>query len=149
MPLALPRSPVSPVELEHEARDDHATRDLEGHPPDDVHLVPSVRVESRVVQLLSIEKLLHLGAWGHSPHPVTQRQQAAVTSQPPALSHPTLGSPTSLRSLPIPSSSISTCPLGHPPMPPWPVPQPLTCSAPPSLWPSPAPALVPGLCGGP
>lgn len=43
--LSPPPSWDSPVELEHETCDDHATRDLEGHPPDDIHLLPSVRVE--------------------------------------------------------------------------------------------------------
>lgn len=63
--LSPPPSWDSPVELEHETCDDHATRDLEGHPPDDIHLLPSVRVEGGVIKLLSIQELLHLSARGH------------------------------------------------------------------------------------
>lgn len=35
----------SPVELEHAAGEGHAPRHLEGHPPDEVHLLAAVRVE--------------------------------------------------------------------------------------------------------
>lgn len=67
-------SRVPPVELEHEACDDHAARNLEGHPSNDIHLLPGVRVEGRVIQLLGIQQLLCLGAWGHDPHPITPGQ---------------------------------------------------------------------------
>lgn len=105
----LPCSRVPPVKLEHEACDDHATRDLEGHPPNDVHLLPSVRVEGWVIQLLGIEQLLHLGAWGHNPHPAIQRQKAEL---PPRPQSSALTFPSFLRSLPMPSSSVSTSSLG-------------------------------------
>lgn len=39
----VPRS--SPIELEHAASDGHAPRHLEGHPPNEVHLLTAVRVE--------------------------------------------------------------------------------------------------------
>jgi len=45
----------SPVELEHAAGEGHAPWHLEGHPPDEVHLLAAVRVEGRVVQLLGVE----------------------------------------------------------------------------------------------
>lgn len=56
-------SPVQvPVELQHEAGDGHASRDLEGHAADEVHAVARVWVEGRVVQLLGIVELLLCGA---------------------------------------------------------------------------------------
>lgn len=51
-----------PVELQHEAGDGHASRDLEGHAADEVHAVPCVWVEGRVVQLLGVVELLLCGA---------------------------------------------------------------------------------------
>lgn len=65
-----------PVELQHEAGDGHAARDLERHAADEVHAVSRVRVEGRVVQLLGVVELLLCGARrggpcpaGHQKHP--------------------------------------------------------------------------------
>ena len=58
-----------PVELQHAAGDGHASGHLEGHAADEVHAVPCVRVEGRVVQLLSKVELLLGGAGGDGSGP--------------------------------------------------------------------------------
>ena len=54
-----------PVKLQHAACDGHAPGDLEGHAADDVHAVPCVRVEGRVVELLGVVELLLWGSRGN------------------------------------------------------------------------------------
>lgn len=66
-------TPAVPVELQHEARDGHASGHLEGHAADEVHAVSRVGVEGRVVQLLCIVELLLCGAWGDGPGPAGQK----------------------------------------------------------------------------
>lgn len=63
-----------PVELQHEAGDGHASRDLERHAADEVHAVSGVGVESRVVQLFGIVELLLCGSWGDGPCPAGQQK---------------------------------------------------------------------------
>lgn len=63
---------VEPVELQHEASDGHPTRDLERHAPNQVHAIPRVWVEGRVVQLLGIVQLLLRGAGGDGACPAGQ-----------------------------------------------------------------------------
>lgn len=58
-----------PVELQHEAGDGHASRDLEGHAADEVHALARVGVEGRVVQLLGVVELLLGGARGDGARP--------------------------------------------------------------------------------
>lgn len=61
-----------PVELQHEAGDGHASRDLEGHAADEVHAVSGVGVEGRVVQLLGVVELFLCGAGGDRSRPREQ-----------------------------------------------------------------------------
>jgi len=76
---------VVPVELQHAACDGHATGDLEGHSPDDVHAVARVRVEGGVVQLLGVVELLLWRSWGDGARPAGGDEQTFT------FRHPTLG----------------------------------------------------------
>lgn len=97
---------LPPIELEHEACDDHATRDLEGHAPNDVHLVTGVRVEGRVIELLGIQQLLTRSSGGYRTQP-GPRTRHRMTSWHPTrcISH----------CLPSPSPSVPTSSQGHHP----------------------------------
>lgn len=66
---------VEPVELQHEAGDGHPSGDLERHAPDQVHAIPRVRVEGRVVQLLGVVQLLLRGAGRDGARPAGQQPQ--------------------------------------------------------------------------
>lgn len=68
-----------PIELEHEAGDSHASRDLEGHASDKVHAVSRVWMESRVIKLLCVVELLLGGTWRNGPRP-ENHQQDKITS---------------------------------------------------------------------
>lgn len=67
--------PVEPVELQHEAGNGHPTGDLERHAANQVHAIPRVWVEGRVVQLLGVVQLLLRSARGDGARPAGQQPQ--------------------------------------------------------------------------
>lgn len=66
---------VEPVELQHEAGNGHPTGDLERHAPNQIHAVPRVWVEGRVVQLLGVVQLLLRSAGGDRARPAGHQSQ--------------------------------------------------------------------------
>lgn len=58
---------TQPVESGHGSNEDHAPRDLEGHPPNDILELSCVRMESGQVQLLGTSYLGHCRSWGFRP----------------------------------------------------------------------------------
>lgn len=57
----------SPVEGHHAARDGHVHWDLSRHPPYQGHLLTCVRVEGRVIRVLSSPQLIFREAGGNDP----------------------------------------------------------------------------------